>query len=200
MIDHCKRIGVQRVLFNSNASLLTVERAKKLAAVGLDELRISFDGSSPEENDRIRVGSNFAKHAAIVKKVAKELPIKIYNVKFDGDPLPAKFLKDYFGTSVKYHTDPARIWAHNDKIHRPTTDAIYCSEMVEKMTILSNGDVVMCCEDLLGDYRFGNVLLEMPLNIWTRMQQFRDAFGRKLYPEGCLGCWIVTGARMELPE
>lgn len=200
MIRYCKQKGVQKVAFNSNASLLTVARGKSLSEAGLDELRVSFDGSSPEENDKIRVGSHFDKQAPIVREVAKFLPIRVYNVKFDGDPRPARFLVDYFGQGVKYHTDPARIWAHNDKQNEPSTGVDYCSEMVEKFSILSNGDVVTCCEDLLGDYRFGNVLLETPLEIWNRMQSVRDTFYHRDYPELCRHCYVVTGALMKQGE
>jgi MoaA/NifB/PqqE/SkfB family radical SAM enzyme len=112
MVYYAKQAGVQKVLFNSNVSLLTMGRAEKLSLAGLDEIRVSFDGSSPEENNKIRVGSNFVKHAAIVKQAAQYLNIVIYNIKFDGDRTPAKYLTDYFGDSVTYRTDLARTWAH----------------------------------------------------------------------------------------
>jgi len=200
MIAHAKARKVDTVLFNSNASLLTVERGKALALAGLDELRVSFDGSTPEENNQIRVGSNFEKHAAIVKQVAALLPVTIYNVKFNDNPTPGHFLRDYFGAAVKYRTDPARIWAHNDTTSKPSTGVDYCGEMSEKFSILADGDVVTCCEDLLGDYRFGNVFYESPLTIWERMQPIRDTFARKDYPELCKHCYVVTGARLELDK
>ncbi len=42
------------VLFNTNATLLTEQWARKLMAAGLDELRVSMDGASPEMYAQIR--------------------------------------------------------------------------------------------------------------------------------------------------
>lgn len=196
LIKYAKEKGVKHTVFNSNTSLLTVERARKLSAAGLDEMRVSFDGSSPEENDAIRIGGNFWKQAPIVKESAKYLTITVYNVKFDGDLKTAKYLRDYFGNEVRYRTEEARVWAHEDKSSQPATGAVYCKDLWETFSILSNGDVVTCCEDLLGDYTYGNVLQEMPLDIWNRMKELRDRFVQKDYPELCKHCWVVTGARL----
>jgi MoaA/NifB/PqqE/SkfB family radical SAM enzyme len=53
MIRHLKDRGVY-VLFNSNAALLTEEKPRALIDSGLDELRVSLDGSTPETYARIR--------------------------------------------------------------------------------------------------------------------------------------------------
>ena len=198
MVRYAKDKGVKWTVFNSNASLLTLERAQKLKDAGLDEMRVSFDGSSPEENNRIRKGSNFNKHAPIVKRAAVEigLTVTIYNVKFDGDPKTAKYLRDYFGNDVRYRTEIARVWAHEDKDSQPQTGVTFCESLMQTFSILSNGDVVTCCEDLLADYVYGNVLEESPLTIWNRMEDLRNRFANKDYPELCKHCWIVTGTRL----
>jgi radical SAM protein with 4Fe4S-binding SPASM domain len=196
MIHYAKAHGVQKVLLNSNVSLLTIERAEQLSLAGLDEMRVSFDGSTPEENNKIRVGSNFAKHAAIVKESARFLNIVIYNVKFDGDRKPAKYLTDYFGTAVKYRTDLARVWAHEETSAAINNAPTYCSETFEKMSILSNGDVVTCCEDLMGDEIHGNVLQNSPAELWEQMQAFRDNFRQRNYSELCKHCYVITGSRL----
>lgn len=197
LIAYAKQAGVKKTVFNTNASLLTMERARALAIAGLDEMRVSFDGSTPKQNDSIRRGSNFWKHALVVKQAAQILTVTIYNVKFDGDTKTAQYLREYFGNEVRYRTDLARAWAHEDKNGKPTTGAIYCKELSETFTILSSGDVVSCCEDLLGDYVYGNVLRESPLDIWNRMQDLRDKFMERDYPELCKHCYIVTGEHLE---
>ena len=53
MIRHLKERGVY-VLFNTNAALLTHRRQIELIASGLDELRVSIDGSTPETYLRVR--------------------------------------------------------------------------------------------------------------------------------------------------
>jgi radical SAM protein with 4Fe4S-binding SPASM domain len=198
LVKHAKEKGVKKVVFNTNASLLTVQKALDLSACGLDEMRVSFDGSSPEQNDKIRRGSNFWRHAPIVKQAAGFLKVVIYNVKFDGDLKTAQYLRDYFGNEVGYRTDLARVWAHEDKDSEPKTGAVYCRELNETFSILSDGNVVSCCEDLMGDYIYGNVFKEPPLQIWNRMQELRDRFMDKDYPELCKHCYIVTGKRLDV--
>ncbi|MBV9546086.1 MAG: radical SAM protein [Chloroflexi bacterium] len=53
MITHLKQRGVY-VVFNTNAALLTRRRQEELIRSGLDELRVSLDGSTPESYLRVR--------------------------------------------------------------------------------------------------------------------------------------------------
>lgn len=53
MIAHLKQRGAY-VLFNSNGLLLRGRRARELAASGLDELRVSIDGGTPETYQAVR--------------------------------------------------------------------------------------------------------------------------------------------------
>ena len=53
MIRHLKGRGVY-VLFNTNAALLTRRRQVELIESGLDELRVSIDGSTPETYLKVR--------------------------------------------------------------------------------------------------------------------------------------------------
>jgi radical SAM protein with 4Fe4S-binding SPASM domain len=46
---------------------LTEKRTKKLLDVGLDEIKISFDGENPQQNDLQRVHANFSRDAQNVK-------------------------------------------------------------------------------------------------------------------------------------
>src|SRR6266702_4574565 len=53
MIRHLKQRGVY-VVFNTNAALLTRRRQVELIDCGLDELRVSLDGSTPETYLKVR--------------------------------------------------------------------------------------------------------------------------------------------------
>ncbi len=195
MIAYAKEKGVKWTVLNTNASLIR-------ALSGLDEMRVSFDGDSAEENNFIRVGGNFAKHAPKVKALAQAgQRITIYNARVSsGEAMePAKYLTDYFGDLVKYRTEPMRLWASQDKaleghefIEKPT-GAIFCSNLMETFTVLANGDVPKCCEDLNGEDIYGNVFTESPQRIWENMQNIRYGFTKQIYPEQCKTCWVVAG-------
>lgn len=70
-IHEFKKMGVQKTVLTTNASLLNKKRAEELIIAGLDEIRISFDGESAEENDIIRKNASFYKDALNVKALFK---------------------------------------------------------------------------------------------------------------------------------
>lgn len=196
MIDYAKERGVSRIAFNTNASMLGGSR--DLSQV--DELRVSFDGDTSEDNDRIRVGSHFLKHAQFVKDLAmsekRPKTIKIYNVRKNSKQ-PAKYLLEYFADcpNTFVQGEIMRSWARVGKEPgEPIEGVNYCSALFETFTILSTGDVPMCCEDLQGEDIIGNVNQNTPLELWEKMEFRREAFRLKTYPKLCQSCWIVTGA------
>jgi len=80
MIRHLKERGVY-VLFNTNAALLTRKRQLDLIESGLDELRISIDGSTPETYLKVRgipvfdrVIENAAEMVRTKREVGAETP------------------------------------------------------------------------------------------------------------------------------
>lgn len=195
MLAYAKEKGVKKTVLNTNAALIR-------RMPDLDEMRVSFDGTSPEENDYIRVGSNFKQHAPKVKALAEEgQNIVIYNAQATGgeDPIPAQYLKDFFGDLVEYRTVPMRLWADQEHsleghgLELKPTGVTYCENLFETFTILSDGTVPKCCEDLQGDFLYGNALKEMPLVIWERMEHIREQFSKGDYPDMCSKCWVVAG-------
>ena len=58
MLDYAARRGV-RMGFNTNGTLLTRERSRRLVELGLDWLHVSLDGATRESYEAIRDGSDF---------------------------------------------------------------------------------------------------------------------------------------------
>ena len=193
MILYARIRGVKTIVFNTNASLLNAKRDLS----GVDELRVSFDGDTPEENNKIRVGSDFAAHAQQVLLLAlserRPKVIKIYNARHGAD-IPADYLMDYFKDcpNVIFQGVPIRHWARVDNEPKQTNGTAFCSNFFETFTILSDGTVPRCCEDLQGDDLQGNVFENTPLEIWERMEAQREAFTRREYPKICQSCWVTT--------
>ena len=191
MIAYAKDRGVSKIAFNTNAALINPKR--DLSQV--DELRVSFDGDSPEENDSIRVNSHFTKHAAQVKELAQsnQRPkvIKIYNAR-RGTNEVAPYLLDYFSDcNVIFEGIKIRRWARVANEPMETNGKTHCSNLFETFTVLSNGDVPMCCEDLQGDAIQGNIFQNSAAELWNRMQSVRAAFEAKQYPRLCQSCWVL---------
>ena len=70
MIRHLKERGVY-VVFNTNAVLLTRRRQLELIGSGLDELRVSLDGSTPETYLRVRGIPGFERVVANVAELVR---------------------------------------------------------------------------------------------------------------------------------
>lgn len=197
MLYHAKAYGVQKTVMNTNGLLLSERMTHNLDRV-LDEMRVSLDGSSLEECETIRYGCDAALVISNVKRVLAETSIKvvIYNVRQGGGDEPPEWLVNIFGDAVEYRTARMRIWAAQDTPplckHEPQ-EPDYCSNLFETFTVMANGLVPLCCEDITGAQTFGNVHEEKPLTIWERMQSVRDAFRRKEYTGLCRNCWKVAG-------
>jgi MoaA/NifB/PqqE/SkfB family radical SAM enzyme len=84
MIRHLKSRGVY-VLFNTNAALLTRRRQVQLIESGLDELRVSIDGSTPETYLKVRgipVFNRVLENTAEMIRTKKELGAATPRVSF----------------------------------------------------------------------------------------------------------------------
>lgn len=193
MIDYAKSKGTNKIVFNTNASLLTEKR--DLSKV--DELRVSFDGNSPTENNAIRVNSLFEYDANRVRQLAlsnkRPKTIKIYNA---GTGIPAAYLLEYFKDcpNVTFEGIKIRQWARlKNEPKQPLDNVTHCIALMETFTILSDGSVPMCCEDLQGDDIIGNVNDSTPMQLWEKMAFRREMFKQKMYPKLCQSCFVVTG-------
>jgi len=81
-IRYAKQKGLKRVIIFSNGSVLTAEKANELIDAGLDEIKISFDGTTKAEFEQIRFGLKFDTIVANIKELVKirnlkKSPLKI---------------------------------------------------------------------------------------------------------------------------
>ena len=69
MVRRIKSLGVPFVKTVSNGMLLTEEAAADIVASGLDAIEFSLDGTSPEENNRVRRNGDYATVVRNVKRL-----------------------------------------------------------------------------------------------------------------------------------
>lgn len=219
-IKELKRIGVSKIKFNTNASLLSEAMAQEMVYLldSEDELVASFDGRSPAENDSIRKGGNFINDSKnicfLLEHPARKCKVTIGNTQFltieqlkyysQGEMLQSpEFLKNTFGENVfHYASFPAMIWpemlhSHETFKKLQTKKKIqYCPQAFETFTILSNGDVVPCCYDILGVNMLGNIALHSPFDIWESIpyKTFRENIINSFADKNtlCSQCFLLT--------
>jgi len=198
----------------TNGSLLDDKVIEKFLELEFDEIDISLDGSSPEENDLIRIGGDYNK---ITKKVIKLIKLKnkrnlkvpkmtIANAQIPSDAntdakasVP-KHLIDTFKevlNDVKFSPFYTIQWPGMpeklDIIEKPKGN--FCDHVVNTISIRWNGDVVPCCYDLVNMMVMGNVLDKKIDAIWNNKKYLKlrkdiDEFNP---PDLCKNCFVLQG-------
>ena len=213
LLEMAKRLRplAERIEMNSNASILTGGIIDKiLDADAIDRISFSIDGNSPEENDKIRVGANFHKIAANIKRLINarnELGLKRPKIFIANTQIPEtqstgkieipKFLKEVFGemeSEINYKCTYALIWAGMSiKPGAIKPDNNFCDHIVNTFTIRANGDVVACCYDLTTEMLMGNVLEQSLEEIWHGKKYIglRKAIASFNPPKLCRGCEVL---------
>ena len=203
---------VSRILFNTNGMLLREQLCRELAEAGVDQIEISIDGRTPEENNRIRRGADYAKVRDHIRLLARFLPaerITIANtvVKRPGDPdrptTPSFLAEDFPGLAIQ--STYAMKWPGLEVEHSLLAEAPpdskespgYCKKPFTELAIRANGDVVPCCFDLGSELVLGNVKEQDLLDIWhgAAYRQLRETVLRNeiaALPALCRKCPIYA--------
>jgi radical SAM protein with 4Fe4S-binding SPASM domain len=219
MIRSIKNTSVKKIKMVTNGKLLTSEKSKMLLATGLNEVEISMDSIGPEESDSVRRRSNAAETLqnieelmALKKSYRSNLLISISSTQFVDDyeieslseltpaPEPTWLRERFVDLPIKPTWAvqwPGKLPLNNavkfpGKVPKPPST---CSLLDETVTVRSNGDVVVCCFDLVGMSHMGNVRHSSLSEIWNSQtyNDFRKSFADANYPEPCKSCSVVTG-------
>jgi MoaA/NifB/PqqE/SkfB family radical SAM enzyme len=170
-VRYARQKGIKRVVIFSNGSLLTAENANALVDAGLDQIKVSFDGSTREEFERIRPPLKFDKIVNNIKELVKIRNLKKSPMKIkvaccstsDKDETMRSLENCVDGFSFgKVHnwTDSGMDHAEKSSVRKP------CSRVWQTFTILSNGTVALCCLDYEGQVILGDVNKTSIFDIW----------------------------------
>jgi len=160
-IRHAKQHGIRRVKIFSNGSLLTESRARGLVEAGLDEIKISIDGGSKEEFERIRyplkfdrVLENTRRLVAVRNAMHSSMSIHVACCSTSSKTATMAALEDLvdgfsFGKIHNWAGEGPAVGMHG--IRKP------CSRLWRTFTVLANGDVALCCLDYDGQHIVGRL-------------------------------------------
>jgi MoaA/NifB/PqqE/SkfB family radical SAM enzyme len=154
----------------TNGSLLTTDRIEKLLASGINEIKISVDGSTPKEYERIRPPLKWDEILNNIKNLIKardtlKSRTKIY-VTCCTDKSASLLLSDLPIQSIQYAMGPKHNWGgqHGNKVKGKF---IKCNRLWRTFTILVDGMVVQCHADVHGKYNLGNIYTQTIKEIWN---------------------------------
>ncbi len=184
----------------SNASLLTRERARRLIAAGLDELRISYYGMRKETYERVMVGLNFdttMKNLADFLELREEMGSKRPRLELSWLVLPENEEDtEYFQEYWEPRADAIEIWKpHNfgdGRDYRQRYDDLNVKTTCGRpengpFQIQWNGEVIPCCYDYNNNIVLGNAFEQPVLEIldnekYRLLRQAHSEKGFKLFP------------------
>jgi MoaA/NifB/PqqE/SkfB family radical SAM enzyme len=160
-IRYAKQAGLRRVKVFSNGSLITQTRARRLIEAGLDEIKISIDGASQEEFERIRyplrfehVIRNIHQLVAVRNERQSKLSIRVACCSTSDKTATMAALENVVdGFSFgKIHN-----WASEHEEPREGGLLWPCSRLWRTLTVLANGEVALCCLDYDGRHILGQI-------------------------------------------
>lgn len=170
-VRYAKQKGIKRVVIFSNGSLLTAEKANELIDAGLDQIKVSFDGATSQEFERIRFPLKFDTIIANIKELVRirnlrksPLKIKVACCSTSDKNETIRSLEDCvdgfsFG-KVHNWSDSGIDHAAKSTIRKP------CSRVWQTFTVLSDGKAALCCLDYEGQVILGDVNKTPIFEIW----------------------------------
>lgn len=185
MIRYASEKGVATRL-DTNATLLSEDKARELIEAGLDFILFSFDGYDKESYEQIRVNADFEdtleKVIGFCRLKAKWGRKKPYTVLqsvtvYEGQETPGKreeFRRRFDGLSIdQFLVREVYSWrglfAEKEGFRIKPWGRKYnpCPFIWSTMSILWNGTVVPCCLDFWGIYPVGDVTNASLREIWN---------------------------------
>ncbi|MHC4399616.1 MAG: radical SAM/SPASM domain-containing protein [Planctomycetota bacterium] len=161
-VRFAKKRGIPKVKIFSNGSLLNEKRARGLIEAGLDEIKISFDGATREEFERIRaplkfdtVVNNVKGLVALRNEMKASLTIRVACCSTSDRNATMQSLEEIvdgfsFGKVHNWAVSDAQL-PHQGKVRKP------CSRLWRTFTVLSGGAVSLCCLDYDGQLILGTL-------------------------------------------
>lgn len=180
LVEICKHYGVRTSIF-TNGKLLTENMLAKFCEFGLDEIRFSGAGLTPQRHEEIRVNSDydkdFRKPIMLASAVRNKMQVKkpfycIYTNVFSYDEAEFIDWKDEYVDDYLQYVDKVDIDLTNFSrvkdleatkpyYKKQTIHQVYkpCVTLYHKNIIHWNGDVFACDipYDFMDEYHLGNI-------------------------------------------
>ena len=216
--DHIKfasQHGFIDIMMNTNATLLSEERAKKLLDSGLTRIRFSLDSATEDLYKKVRVGGNYD---TVMKNIERFIEMR----NASGSKLPVVGV-NFVRMSVNEHEEELFIkkWENKadfiafQEFMPPETefdyssmypsDSIYhtdmregfnCQQPWQRFFIHNTGEVCPCCAWFSSELSMGNVANQSLYDIWNseKMNSLRSIHkeGKFWENEWCKKCVVST--------
>jgi len=187
LVKKAKEAGVLEAQFNSNGSLLTTEKGRSLINAGLDRIKFSIDSINPNIYNSIRKGANYEKTLSRIlsfielrNKMGKKFPsIQVQMVYMESNHKEVEEYIKFWENKVnrigisRYRSGD-NITGENERV-TVMQKRIPCPQLWQRLVVLYDGTVLMCCGDYSMKNPLGNVKIDKLSDIWKskRLHSYR---------------------------
>ncbi len=189
MIKYANSKGI-KILLNTNATLLTREKARLLLDSGISEISFAFDGLKKGQYEKARVGADFEKtldnilyFLRLRKEEKRKLPYAILSMlelelEAYSEREKADFLRLFGGHIDEIRSREVSTWGSTFKgtdefSYRDNSNVCGpCSRLWSTACIMWDGDVVPCVYNANHEYVIGNINDNRLMDIWNSEKMF----------------------------
>ena len=176
MVARAKELGIPDVELNTNGQLLNREKSADLLDSGLDRILFSVEGYTRETYEKIRCGGSFERVVdnirtfhSLREETASKTRMEIITVNQPDNPMPDSrfdefwlpYVDDILIVGMVEHSGLDRGGYEN---HDPVTTP--CAMLWDRLVILSDGVVPLCCVDIDATIVLGNIRTQSLPHIW----------------------------------
>ncbi len=173
-IKYAKKKGIVDAFFNTNAMLLTEEKAKMLVDSGLDRLTVSCEGFEKEIYERNRLGANFEEVLANIeglRKIREKMGSKKPKIRIQAVLIPE--LKERLDEFIAFWKDKVDQVSYNEMLDnipggiKPIRSSWICPFPYQRITIMWDGSITICYNDFYGKLVMGNIHSKSIRDCWV---------------------------------
>lgn len=209
-VRYAKDRGLVDVYFNTNAMLLTEEKARKLIDAGLDRLSISFEGYTREVYERHRVGAVFEtvlENIETAQALKKKLGVAHPKIRVQTVMLPE--IKDTFEEYSRFWSARADEVGSLDykemKVKKKGVKYPWaCPQIFQRMAVWWDGTLLPCNHDDDGLLALGNLDETTVRGAWNSpsagrlREKHRGGMAHEI--PACDGCYLRDSEILKLTE
>lgn len=185
LTDYAVKSGLATSL-STNLTLLNEERSRKLLESGIDFIVLAFDGGSKDTYEAIRLGGEFEKSLAQVKKFLQlknefnaKCVVDLQFILMDDNKHEVTRIKDLFTKEEQSAVNTFRIKPVFDSPSINTKKINHehpCYFLWSTMTINWDGRVALCCMDYDSEVVVGDVRTMSVYEVWNgeKMANLRE--------------------------
>ena len=153
----------------TNGSLLTSDRAQRLLDSGIDEIKISVDGSTPEQFEATRRPLKWLEVEENIKGLIKTRDSLKSRTRIYVTCCTNHSATSLIHFPVEFALGPKHNWGGQ---HGNKTDGkfIKCNRLWRTFTILVDGRVAQCHADVHGEHCLGNVYQQTIEEVWNSIE------------------------------